>query len=121
MIYLTEKTPRWHERVSAAMRGVASAEFVISPLVAMECLVKPIKRADVVTEAAFNQAFSNFGMLELPRPVFFAAAALRANHALKTPDALHIACAQHHGCTALWTADHRFRDAGVGLVRVLSP
>lgn len=121
MIYLTEKTPRWHERVAAAMRGEANADFVISPLVAMECLVQPIKRADVATEAAFNAAFGNFEMLEMPRPVFMAAAVLRANHTLRTPDALHLACAQHHGCLALWTADHRFRGAAPGYVRVLSP
>jgi predicted nucleic acid-binding protein len=120
VIYLTEKTPPWNPRLVAAMSAERSTQFVISPLVAMECLVQPLKRSDVVTEAAFNKAFANFDMLEMTRPVFFAAAELRARHQLKTPDALHLACAQHHRCTGLWTADQRFRNVGAGFVRVLT-
>ncbi|MBC7648600.1 MAG: type II toxin-antitoxin system VapC family toxin, partial [Vitreoscilla sp.] len=49
--------------------------------------------------------------------IFLQAAMLRARFGLKTPDALHLACAQHHGCTALWTNDERLAQAGHGLAR----
>ncbi|WP_437315765.1 type II toxin-antitoxin system VapC family toxin [Sorangium sp. So ce385] len=35
---------------------------------------------------------------------------LQASHGLKTPDALHAACATHHSCDRLWTNDDRFRQ-----------
>ena len=43
------------------------------------------------------------------------AAMLRARWGLKTPDAVHLACAQHHGCDALWTNDDRLARASHGM------
>ena len=44
------------------------------------------------------------------------AAELRAHHRLKTPDALHLATAQSHGCTEIWTNDNRLNStAGVSV------
>jgi predicted nucleic acid-binding protein len=34
---------------------------------------------------------------------------------LRTPDALYIACAQHHRCDALWTNDDRLTSVSLGL------
>jgi predicted nucleic acid-binding protein len=42
---------------------------------------------------------------------------VRARFGLKPPDALHLACAQHHGCDELWTNDERLTRAGHGMVR----
>lgn len=103
------------------MRARKGQGFAISPLVAMECLVTPIRMGHAPLEAAFRRAFEDFAMLDMSEPIFFAAAALRARNTLKTPDALHLACAQHHGCAGLWTADQRFRDADPCLVRVITP
>ncbi|MGL4609627.1 MAG: type II toxin-antitoxin system VapC family toxin [Trueperaceae bacterium] len=36
---------------------------------------------------------------------------LRAFHNLKTPDALHLATALHHGCQEFWTNDLRLSKA----------
>ena len=44
-----------------------------------------------------------------------AAAQLRARFNLRTPDALHLACAQANGCEALWTNDDRLVSASHGL------
>ena len=60
---------------------------------------------------------SHLVSLALPEAVFLAAAQLRARFGLRTPDALHLACAQHHGCDALWTNDDRLASAGHGLAR----
>ncbi|MDM8547569.1 PIN domain-containing protein [Candidatus Venteria ishoeyi] len=56
----------------------------------------------------YQQFFNCALCLPLPETIFDMAAQLRATHtSLKTPDALHLACAQHHQCHALWTNDDR--------------
>ncbi|MCI0654776.1 MAG: PIN domain-containing protein [Methylococcaceae bacterium] len=39
----------------------------------------------------------------MPREIYHNAAVLRAEHGLKTPDALHLATANYYGCTQFWT------------------
>ncbi len=56
-------------------------------------------------------------MLDMPEIVYLQAAEIRARFGLKTPDALHLACAQHHRCDALWTNDDRLARASHGLAR----
>lgn len=53
----------------------------------------------------------------MPESVYLEAAELRARFGLKTPDALHLACAQYHRCGALWTNDDRLTRASHGLAR----
>ena len=48
--------------------------------------------------------------------MYLMAVRLRAQFNLRTPDALHLACAQAHGCSAIWTNDDRLRAAGHGIV-----
>ena len=43
----------------------------------------------------------------MPLDVYQTAAQLRAQHGLKTPDALHLATARHHRCDQFWTNDDR--------------
>jgi len=82
----------------------------------MECLVAPIRRGDFALQRQYEGWFDRFVQLEMPAAVFSQATLLRARFGLKTPDALHLACAQHHGCEALWTNDDRLARAGHGLV-----
>jgi len=117
LIYLTENHPRWAERISSAMAKTPQAQFAISPLVKCECLVAPIKRGDLVLQRAYAEAFELFVPLEMFEPVYLQAAKLRAHFGLKTPDALHLSCAQHHRCESLWTNDGRLVQASHGLVR----
>jgi predicted nucleic acid-binding protein len=49
------------------------------------------------------------------------AAELRGRFGLKTLDALHLSCAQHHGCRALWTNDNGLEQASHGLARNILP
>src|SRR3954462_1697249 len=97
------------------MAEAGDARFGISPLVKCECLVGPIKRGDLVLEQAYDAIFREFLLLGIPEPVFLQAAQLRARFGLRTPDALHLACAQHHRCDALWTNDARLARASHGL------
>lgn len=117
LIYLAEGHPRWGISVADAMAQAAAARFGISPLVKCECLVGPIKRGDPVLERAYTALFERFVPLAMPEAVYLQAAPLRARFGLRTPDALHLACAQHHGCDALWTNDERLTQASRGLAR----
>ena len=117
VIYLAENHARWGESLASAIAEAGEARFGISPLVKCECIVVPLKRGDPVLEQAYIQLFDQFAPLAMPEPVYLQAAQLRAHFGLRTPDALHLACAQYHGCDALWTNDDRLAQASHGLAR----
>lgn len=114
VIYLVEDAERGaHVRGLLASHG--EEEFAISPLVRLECLVGPLRSGDVELEDRYRAALRLFAEVPLDATVFERAARLRAASSLRTPDALHLAAAQVHGCTALWTNDARLAVAGRGL------
>lgn len=117
VIYLTEHHARWAEPLADAISRTVEARFGISPLVKCECLVGPIKRGDPVLQRAYTELFDQFGPLDMPEAVYLQAAQLRGHFGLRTPDALHLACAQYHRCDALWTNDDRLAQASHGLAR----
>ena len=115
VIYLAERHARWGEAIAKELAKNAGAHFGISPLVKCECLVGPLKRGDPILEQAYIDLFERFLPFEMPEPVYLQAARLRARFGLRTPDALHLACAQHHRCDALWTNDERLTKPSHGL------
>ena len=115
VIYVFESHPRYAARVLAAMATVPAGALAISPLVKLECLVGPMRTGNLVLQDHYEQGLQRFTVLPLPDAVFVQAAVLRARFGLKTPDALHLAAAQHHRCEAVWTNDDRLADAGHGL------
>lgn len=117
LIYLVEKRPGWGERAADTMARQGNDGFAISALVKFECLVGPMKDNDREMERVYRDTFDDFELLDLPEAVYLRGAELRARFGLKTPDALHLACAQHHRCEALWTNDDRFNKASHGLAR----
>jgi uncharacterized protein len=104
-IYLTELVSPYAAAIQKQV--TPDAKMAISSLGEMECLVKPIQTQDAALIARFQGNFYNYTRLDLPPPVFMLAARLKAVHGIKTPDALHLACALHHGCTEFWTNDDR--------------
>lgn len=88
--------------------------FAVSPLVHLECLAGPMRRGDLDIEDRFRAVLGLFRQVELDPPVFERAARLRASASIRTPDALHIAAAQVHGCDSLWTNDDRLAAASRG-------
>jgi predicted nucleic acid-binding protein len=117
VIYAVENHPRWGEPSRAALTGQLGTNSAISPLVKLECLVGPLKHGDRVLEARFREFFVNSNQIDMPEAVYLLASELRARFGLKTSDALHLACAQHHRCDALWTNDGRLNKASHGLAR----
>lgn len=55
--------------------------------------------------------------LDMPEQVYLRAAGLRPQYGLRTPDALHVACAEHLRCDELWTNDDRLAQAAPALAR----
>lgn len=121
LIYLAEPHARWTKVLNSAIARAGETPFAISPLVKCECLVAPLKRGDPILERVYLDLFERFVVLALPEAVFLQAARLRARFALRTADALHLACAQHHRCDALWTNGSRLGAASHGLARVVTP
>lgn len=117
LIYAIEEHPLWAGNVRNAITSEPDARFAVSPLIKMECLVKPLRTGDIAMQRRYEAGLNEFVQLPMIETIFLQAAMLRARFGLKTPDALHLACAQHHGCTALWTNDDRLAQAGHGLVR----
>ena len=117
VIYLIEGHPVWGDRVSGLLDRFDDARFGVSPLVKCECLVGPAKRGDPLLRQAYIGLFDQLVSLAMPESVYLDAADLRARFGLRTPDALHLACAQHHRCAALWTNDDRLLRASHGLAR----
>jgi uncharacterized protein len=94
--------------------------FAISPLVKLECLVKPLQTGDLVLHKRYESVFEQLSLLLLGDNVFLQAAQLRSRFGLKTPDALHLACAQANECRSIWTNDDRLARASHGLARSIS-
>ncbi|RNE62297.1 PIN domain-containing protein [Cryobacterium tepidiphilum] len=81
----------------------------------MECLVAPLREENLSLHDHYLRVLGQFARLALHEEHFVRAAELRAAHGLKTPDALHLAAAQLHGCDELWTNDSRLASASHGL------
>jgi predicted nucleic acid-binding protein len=120
VIYALEDRPPWTAAVLAALAADPMAQFGVSPLVKAECLVGALRSGDRHIERRYWNYFAQISVMDMPESVYLDAARLRANAGLKLSDALHLACAQHHGCSALWTNDTRLSAAGGPIVRTLS-
>ena len=118
LVYAIEDDPVFGPTTKQRLAQAAKTEdavLAISPLVRLECLVGPMKSGDRALRLRYEHALSLLRLLDMPPAVYDGAAELRARYGLRTPDALHLACAQHHGCRALWTNDDRLARASHGL------
>jgi predicted nucleic acid-binding protein len=105
------------DRGNAVRRALADVEVAVasSPLALQECLVGPLRDRNVELRDRYVALFTRIESIALDTAAFIRAAELRADFALKTPDALHLAAAQLAGCTELWTNDQRLAAASRGL------
>lgn len=107
VIYLIEKHPLFYAPLDRLFREHDPSGFAISPLGMLECLVGSLKRGDTALQARFESFFAVVAQLPNDKAVFRRAAELRTHFGIKTPDALHLATAEHYGCTRLWTNYNR--------------
>lgn len=106
-----EGRPGVRERLKKRFREThgAGGELVASELTRLECRVGPLREGDQVLLKTYDGFFSGreITIATISRRAWDLAAEVRAEHDLKTPDALHAACAVTAGCDLLLTADER--------------
>ncbi|GIU67934.1 type II toxin-antitoxin system VapC family toxin [Candidatus Phycosocius spiralis] len=115
VVYALEPSSAFHDAVVRKITASPTAEFATSHLVMAECLVGPIRIGNSFLIQEYESFFRRLQLFELNEAIFRQGAQLVASNRLKMPDALHLACAQYHGCDALWTNDHRMSQASGGL------
>lgn len=115
VIYLTERSMEHQSRIRDAISSRPGWEFGVSPLVQLECLVSPKRSGDLSLESRYMAVLAQMLMLPFDEVTWVRATELRTRFGLKTPDALHLACAQINGCREFWTNDDRLSRAAMGL------
>ncbi|MFO0927620.1 MAG: type II toxin-antitoxin system VapC family toxin [Gemmataceae bacterium] len=115
--YLTASAPVW----DALDRG--TLPLVTSELTLLEVLVKPFKDGNATLAMLFRDVLlgtAGLTCLPISRQVLERAATLRADHGIKTPDAIHAATALIHGAALFVTNDPGFRRVPHLPVAILS-
>ncbi len=123
VIYYVQQHPRYVEGITRAMlpAGRHQPRLAVSDLTRLECRVFPIRRHDARLLAEYDAFFALPSVRRIPMDtaVFDLATRLRAQHRLKTPDALHLAAAIHTSCDEFWTNDDRLAQAAEGCIQVV--
>lgn len=95
VIYYLEKYPVMLPRVEAALFPAPGGppQLAFSDLTRLECRVLPLRRRDTSLLARYDAFISlpDCERVSLDTAAFDLATELRAEHGLKTPDALHLA------------------------------
>lgn len=115
--YFTASAPLW----DALDQG--TIEIETSELTLLEVLVKPLKDGNAALVTLFRTVLlgtAGLRCLPISLQVLETAATLRAQHGLKTPDAIHAATALGHNSAAFVTNDAGFRKVTGLPVTVLS-
>jgi predicted nucleic acid-binding protein len=120
LIYALDGAEHLRRHALQQLERYGDADWVISDLVRMECLVGPLRSADQIRLLAFRSFFSDCTVVPLHPEVMERAAELRASTRLQTADAIHLAAAVHWGCDALLTNDRAFQltQAPMGLTLI---
>lgn len=119
VIYAVEDDGERGNSVRQRLAGAGDDVVAISSLVTLECLVGPLRNENLGLHDYYLRALDQFHRLPLDEEQYIRAAELRARYGLRTPDALHLAAAQMHGCDQLWTNDGRLAEASRGLAVVV--
>ncbi len=106
VIYLVERHPRFFQPLRSRIAAQVGAAFSVSALTRLEVLARPLRDRDHALAARYQSFLHAHEIAAMNDAVVDAALQWRVA-GLKTPDALHVALAKSHGCTALWTNDHR--------------
>jgi predicted nucleic acid-binding protein len=113
-IYLIEKHPIFFSAVEPIFHAIDSGavQAVTSVLALLEVLVKPLELGASTLADDFRAAVSASAALrvvDIDRTIAERAAAIRALHGYRTPDAIHLATAQVAGADVFVTNDAKLR------------
>lgn len=111
-IYFIEEHPEFLPLVKPIFEDAdrGDREIVTSALTLLEVLVVPYRAGDQPLAERYEALLTGsrgVRLVELNRPRLRTAAQLRALHGVRTPDALQLAAAFSHRCTAFVTNDRR--------------
>ncbi len=111
-VYWIEEHPRFAPVVRPLFEAVSSGRLpaVSSAITLLEVLVHPFRAQAHVLVERYEEIMTRSPGLTLHPidiPLLRAAAAVRASTRARTPDALQLATALAHKCTAFVTNDHR--------------
>ncbi len=127
LIYLLEGEATWARAVQRELQRLAEREptlpIALSRLSMLECRVGPFRRGDQVSLDRFETFFAQPDLVwvELNTAVIRLATRLRANHGLRTPDALQAAsCLQLGSEAVMLTGDADFRRVSALQLRLIS-
>ncbi len=124
-IYFVERHPLYFPHLIERMLGAAGhmlVTCVTSDLTRLEARLLPLRQNDDTLLARYDAFFaaSDTSGVVFDRSTFDLATHLRANHGLKTPDALHLAAAIRAGCHEFWTNDMRLAKAAQGHMQIVN-
>ena len=113
-IYHFEQHPRLAAVAGEVIESMERGKFrgVASELTLLELTVRPLQlaRQDVADDyEVLLDYFPNFELEPISREILLEAAALRARHRLRTPDAIQIATGLRTGATLAVTNDEGWR------------
>lgn len=127
LIYLIEGRAPFAGKVRKELAATAKrhpdARAAVSRLTWLECRVGPMKTDDSGTLASYDAFFArpDLAWVELTRDVVELAAAIRARHGLRTPDALQAAnCLQLGKDHLFLSGDGAFKRVGGLNVKILT-
>ena len=114
VIYAVEANPKYYELVNQVFRWIqtSAARAVTSTLTMSEALVRPCRLGDIEGVDKFYALLLTYPHLEWMEPTLSVAdraAQIRAEHNLRTPDAIQAATATVAGATAFISNDPIFR------------
>lgn len=113
-IYFIERHPHYHKFCKTLFEEIEMGRIhaLTSTLSLLEVLVQPykLKREDIVLKFySLLTTYPNIEWVELTLEVSDVAARIRAEHGLKTPDAIHAASALIYGAEGIVCNDGVFR------------
>lgn len=123
VIYSVEEDPVYWlpTRILWEASATRRIEIVAGELTLMEVLVGPEKSGAAVVALAYEDVLSKaVRLVPISQPILRAAARLRAQTGLRTPDAIHAATALAEGCDLFVTNAPHFRRVPTLNVAVLA-
>ncbi len=111
-IYFIERHADYRPVVRPVFEAIDQGRLqgVTSAVTLLETLVKPLRAGDATLATRYEElltASRGLALVPIDLPLLRLAAELRAQHRLRTPDALQLAAALATGCTAFLANDRR--------------
>ncbi len=111
-IYFIEEHPDYMPLVEPLFAAADNREreIVTSALTLLEVLVVPYRAGNRVLAERYEALLTRsrgVRLIEIDRPQLHAAALLRAQHRVRTPDAIQLSAAMLHRCTSFVTNDRK--------------